>query len=119
MQEEQTDAKLHKPAKCSISVSCYTVLVTNVHIRPTDNAPLEHSSKAKANHIPAKPNPNTIPNIYPQNTAKNHIQNNSIITGTTTSPTERKQNKNSSTVARPCSKSTSTSKAPIAIVMIA
>ena len=86
-----------------------------VRHRKQSTAPLEHSSKAKANHIPAKPNPN----IYPQNTAKNHIQNNSIITGTTTSPTERKQNKNSSTVARPCSKSTSTSKAPIAIVMIA
>ena len=90
-----------------------------VRHRKQSTAPLEHSSKAKANHIPAKPNPNTIPKIYPQNTAKNHIQNNSIITGTTTSPTERKQNKNSSTVARPCSKSTSTSKAPIAIVMIA
>ena len=80
-----------------------------VRHRKQSTAPREHSSKAKR----------PPPNLYPQNTAKNHIQNNSIITGTTTSPTERKQNKNSSTVARPCSKSTSTSKAPIAIVMIA
>ena len=57
MQEEQTDAKLHKPAKCSISVSCYTVLVTNVHIRPTDNAPPynKESSHSTGCHIPTRP----------------------------------------------------------------
>ena len=57
MQEEQTDAKLHKPAKCSISVSCYTVLVTNVHIWPTDNAPPynKESSHSTDCHIPTRP----------------------------------------------------------------
>ena len=57
MQEEQTDAKLHKPAKCSISVSYYTVLVTNVHIRPTDNIPPynKESSHSTGCHIPTRP----------------------------------------------------------------